>query len=133
MHTPKVNSSVVSFCAATTAQRPMMREMMSLSMWKASAVKASEWARKPEMSSRKKNDVSMAIIILMRVLLESPDLEGAMTGGSVSVEAGVEPVAGWWRHQKSRMVLQVVSRGSSSGGSSSSLALYDACDADGIR
>jgi hypothetical protein len=33
------------------------------------------------MSSRRKNDVSMAIIILMRVLLESPDLEGAMTCG----------------------------------------------------
>jgi hypothetical protein len=29
--TPKVNSSVVSFCAATTAHRPMIREIISLS------------------------------------------------------------------------------------------------------
>ena len=39
-------------------------------MWKASAVRAREWARKPLMSSRRKNVVSMTIIILMRRLFD---------------------------------------------------------------
>jgi len=93
VHTPNVYSSVVSFCAATTAQRPMTREMMSLScsgdvssegfrgytrrrtMWKASAVRAREWARKPTMSSRRKKAVSIMSITLMRVLLDHAHLE----------------------------------------------------------
>lgn len=48
-------------------------------MWKASAVRASEWATKPLMSSRRKKAVSIPIIILIRVLLESADLD-AMVG-----------------------------------------------------
>lgn len=48
-------------------------------MWKASAVRASEWATKPLMSSRRKKAVSMPIMILIRVLLESADLD-AMVG-----------------------------------------------------
>lgn len=39
-------------------------------MWKASAMRASEWARKPVTSSSKKKAVSRAIITLIRVLLD---------------------------------------------------------------
>lgn len=39
-------------------------------MWKASAVKASEWTRKPLINSSKKKAVSMAIMTLIRVLLD---------------------------------------------------------------
>lgn len=76
--TPKVNSSVVAFCAATTAHRPMTKEIISLSMWKASAVKAREWARKPAMSSSKKKAVSMMIMSLIRVDLDQDSLRPIM-------------------------------------------------------
>lgn len=72
---PKVNSSVVAFCDAITAHRPMAREIISFSMWKASAVSANECARKPDISSSRKKAVSMAIMILMRVLLDHAMLE----------------------------------------------------------
>lgn len=51
------------------------RQRERRTIWKASAVRASECARKPQTSSSKKKAVSMAIIILMRVLLESAILE----------------------------------------------------------
>lgn len=41
-----------------------------LTMWKASAMRASEWARTPVVSSRMKKAVSRAIMTLMRVLLD---------------------------------------------------------------
>lgn len=44
-------------------------------MWKASAVSASECARKPHISSSRKKAESMAIMILMRVLLDHAMLE----------------------------------------------------------
>lgn len=44
-------------------------------MWKASAVSANECARKPHISSSKKKAVSMAIMTLMRVLLDHAMLE----------------------------------------------------------
>lgn len=44
-------------------------------MWKASAVSASECARKPHISSRRKKAVSMAIMTLMRVLLDHANRE----------------------------------------------------------
>lgn len=44
-------------------------------MWKASAVSASECARKPHINSSRKKAVSMAIMILMRVLLDHAMLE----------------------------------------------------------
>jgi hypothetical protein len=53
-------------------------------MWKASAVRASEWARMPATSSRRKKAVSMIIITLMRVLLDHAILEEpAMANASV--------------------------------------------------
>lgn len=58
-------------------------------MWKASAVRASEWARKPEIISTKKNTVSMAIMILMRVLLESAILEAMVMDRRGSPRSGV--------------------------------------------
>lgn len=44
-------------------------------MWKASAVRASECARNPQISSRRKKAVSMAIMTLMRVLLDHASRE----------------------------------------------------------
>jgi hypothetical protein len=44
-------------------------------MWKASAVSANECARNPDINSRRKNAVSMAIMTLMRVLLDHAMLE----------------------------------------------------------
>lgn len=44
-------------------------------MWKASAVSAKECARKPQMSSSRKKAVSIAIMTLMRVLLDHASLE----------------------------------------------------------
>lgn len=49
--------------------------MAQRTMWKASAVRASECARKPHISSSRKKAVSMAIMILMRVLLDHAMLE----------------------------------------------------------
>lgn len=39
-------------------------------MWKASAMRASEWARKPVTSSSRKKAVSIAIMTLILVLLD---------------------------------------------------------------
>ncbi|KAK1245732.1 hypothetical protein MKX07_004801 [Trichoderma sp. CBMAI-0711] len=44
-------------------------------MWKASAVSARECARKPQISSRRKKAVSIAIMTLMRVLLDHASRE----------------------------------------------------------
>lgn len=44
-------------------------------IWKASAVSASECARNPHISSRRKKAVSMAIMTLMRVLLDHANRE----------------------------------------------------------
>ncbi len=47
-------------------------------MWKASAVRAREWARKPTVSSSRKKAVSMAIMTLIRVDLDHAILEPMM-------------------------------------------------------
>lgn len=100
---PKVNWSVETFWDALTAQRPITREMMSLSMWKASAMRASEWARKPVTSSSRKKAVSIAIMTLILVLLDqaifsripmAKDDEGAKVGAECT-----EAIKDGWRRR----------------------------------
>lgn len=73
-------------------------------MWKASAVRAREWARKPAMSSSRKKAVSMTSMIFMRVLLDHAHFEepamAATSGAGAHVglveDAGVARATDQW-------------------------------------
>jgi hypothetical protein len=72
-------------------------------MWKASAMRASEWARKPVTSSSRKKAVSIAIMTLILVLLDqaifsripmAKDDEGAKVGAECT-----EAIKDGWRRR----------------------------------
>lgn len=92
--TPKEYLSLLDFCAALTAQRPTAKEIMSFNyapvsirpmrlpnvgtvillytMWKASAINASDPTVTPTPSSRMKKAVSITSMMIMRVDFDNP-------------------------------------------------------------
>lgn len=62
--------SVVAFRATLTAHNPTSNDIISFSIWKASAMSANDWTRNPVVSSRRKKAMSMPSIMLMRVVLD---------------------------------------------------------------